>query len=181
MSRFLLLSFGLVFCYATSQTTPYDEKRGIFISADEIQSAVKAPAKTGTQDSVLRVLPMNSEYNVGISVVRRSRVNGKTIPDVLQHHAISEIYEVRRGCGSLVTGGTLINGKELAADDPDVLQQIGPTAEGTDIKGGHSRRLGVGDIAVIPPDTPHGFSEICPEGITYVLVRVDNKRLLQPK
>lgn len=181
MNRNLLTCFGFFFFYAVAQTIPFDEKGATFVTATEIQSAVQQPAKTGTKDAVLRVLPIKNEYNVGISVVRRSRVNGKTVPDALQHHAITEIYEVRQGCGSLVTGGRLIGAKELPADDPDVLQQIGPTAEGRDIDGGHSRRISAGDIAVIPADTPHGFSQICAEGITYTLVRVDNKRLLQPK
>ena len=114
---------------------------------------------------------------MGVSVVRRSRVNGKTVPDALQHHAITEVYEVVSGCGTLATGEMLDGAKEL--EDPDVAREIGPSAEGVTVKGGKAERIGPGDIVIISPDTPHGFTEICREGISYVLVRIDPHRVLQ--
>jgi quercetin dioxygenase-like cupin family protein len=88
---------------------------------------------------------------------------------------------VLEGCGSLTTGGTLANPKEFAKDDPEVLAVIGPTAQGTAIEGGSTRKIGAGDMVVIPVDTPHGFADICREGISYVLVRVDKGRVLKVK
>jgi hypothetical protein len=181
MGRILLFFLVSSFCNVFAQTPTSSKDGAAYISADDIQSAIQKPGDSGVQDAVLRVLPVNRGYNVGVSVVRRTRINGQTVRDALQHHAITEIYEVRQGCGSLVAGGALVGANELPANDPDLLQQIGPTALGTEIKSGQARHIGVGDIVVIPPDTPHGFSEICAEGITYTVVRIDGKRLLRLK
>jgi mannose-6-phosphate isomerase-like protein (cupin superfamily) len=147
----------------------------------QIQDALKQAPKGAVKDAVLRVVSVADEYNVGISVVQRSRVNGKALPDALQHHAITEVYQVTQGCGVLVTGGTLVGAKEMPPNNSDVISQLGPTAEGTGIDGGASQQIGPGDVVIVPPDTPHGFSDICSEGVTYVLVRVDNHRVLKPR
>jgi quercetin dioxygenase-like cupin family protein len=55
---------------------------------------------------------------------------------------------------------------------------MGPTAQGAAIKGGTSRRIGPGDIVIIPANTPHGFADLAPEGIAYMLIRVDAHRVL---
>jgi len=152
----------------------------VFVSDAQIRQAVQNPTG-GVQDALLRVVPVKAGYNIGISVVRRSLVKGKVVPDALQHHSISEVYHVTQGCGTLRTGGTLVGAKEMPADNAAVLTLIGPTAQGAEIKGGSTRQVGPGDVVVIPPDTPHGFSDICPDGITYVLVRVDSAHVLQPR
>lgn len=152
---------------------------GVLIRNTEIQEAISDLPQSGMKDTVLRVVPVENDYNVGVSVVRRSRVNGKTVPDALQHHSITEVYHVLEGCGALTTGGTLAEGKELPMDDPDVLTLIGPTAQGTAIQGGVTRQIGAGDIVVIPANTAHGFSEVCSQGISYILVRMDNRRVLR--
>jgi hypothetical protein len=173
----LMLSGGAFTQNPTSHTAIANQS--ITVTNTEIQQAINDAPKSGTKDTVLRVASIGGEYNVGVSVVRRSRVNGKTVPDALQHHAITEVYEVLAGCGTLATGGILEGAKELPPDDPDVARQIGPSAEGVMVKDGKTERIRPGDIVIIPADTPHGFAEICPEGISYVLVRIDPHRVLQ--
>lgn len=65
-----------------------------------------------------------------------------------------------------------------AADDPDVRTLIGPSAVGKAITGGTMRRVGGGDVVIIPPNTAHGFVELMSDQITYLLVRVDLHRVL---
>ena len=77
------------------------------ISSAEIKAEVERNETGALADSVLRVLPIESKYNVGVSVVRRSQVNGKTPPDATVHDAITEVYQIIEGKGVLVTGGTL--------------------------------------------------------------------------
>ena len=149
-----------------------------FVSNAEI-GAVLAPAATSAvADNVLRVVPIDGEYNVGVSVVRRVKVNGKTPPDAILHHEITEIYHVLKGSGILVTGGTIEGETELPPDDPDVRTLIGPSTVGKVITGGTRRRVGPGDVVIIPPNTAHGFIEITSEQITYLLVRVDPHHVL---
>jgi len=87
------------------------------------------------------------------------------------HDKIDEIYYVLEGGGTLVTGGTLVNGKE-AASNPT----IGPGWRGTGIQRGETR-ITAGDLVFIPAGTPHMFSQI--DGtIRYLTYRVDPSRVL---
>jgi mannose-6-phosphate isomerase-like protein (cupin superfamily) len=144
----------------------------------QVERALRAVPKTGINDIALRVVPVNGEYNVGVFVVRRSLVDGKLAVDAYQHHDITEIYQVVSGNGTLVTGGTLEDAKEIGAGDSSVVKLMGPTAQGVAIKGGTSQRIGPGDIIIIPANTPHGFTDLAPEGIAYVVLRVDVHRVL---
>jgi mannose-6-phosphate isomerase-like protein (cupin superfamily) len=147
----------------------------------EIEQALRVPPRTGIKDATLRVVSIGDDYNVGIFAVRRTPVNGRAVPDAYQHHDITEVYEVVSGGGTLVTGGSLENPTEFRPDDPSVVKLMGPTAQGVAIKGGTSQHIGPGDVVVIPANTPHGFAELAPEGISYVVVRIDPHRVLKPR
>ncbi len=118
-------------------------------------------------------------YNVAVSVVRRSPVDGRTPPDAIVHDPITEVYEIRDGRGILVVGGTLDDPQPFPPDSPIVPGLIGPSARGTTIRGGIRRQVGPGDIVVIPPHTPHGFAELLTPKITYTSVRSDGDRVLR--
>jgi mannose-6-phosphate isomerase-like protein (cupin superfamily) len=153
-----------------------------YVPSAEIRAAVEAPETGPTLDSVLRVVAIGGaiegEYNVGVSVVRRAKVDGRTPPDALSHAAITEVYHVLEGSGVLVTGGSLEGETALPADGRVVRELVGPSSRGSAIAGGTKRRVGPGDIVIVPPNTPHGFLEISSERIVYLLVRVDPQRLL---
>jgi mannose-6-phosphate isomerase-like protein (cupin superfamily) len=155
--------------------------RAATITHGEIERALQVAPKTGIKDAALRVVPVGGEYNVGVFAVRRTPVNGKAVPDAYQHHDITEVYEVVSGGGTLVTGGTLENATEMRRDDPSVVRLMGPTAQGVAIKGGTTRHIGPGDVVVIPANTPHGFADLAPEGISYVVVRVDAHHVLKAR
>jgi mannose-6-phosphate isomerase-like protein (cupin superfamily) len=148
------------------------------ITRAEIEQALQVPPKTGIKDVALRVVSVKGDYNVGVFAVRRTPVNGEAVPDAYQHHEVTEIYNVVSGSGTLVTGGTLEQASEIRQDDPSVMKLMGPTAQGVAIRGGTSQQIGPGDVVVIPANTPHGFTQLGPEGISYVVMRVDPHRLL---
>jgi mannose-6-phosphate isomerase-like protein (cupin superfamily) len=58
-------------------------------------------------------------------------------PRDLVHKNVVELYFVREGSGTLVTGGKIVNNK---------------------IQGGTERIVKAGDVVFIPPGVPHGFS-----------------------
>ena len=149
-----------------------------YVPSAEIRAAVETPATGPTLDSVLRVAAIEGEYNVGVSVVRRAKVDGRTPPDALSHAAITEVYHVLEGSGVLVTGGSLEGATALPADGRTVRELVGPSSRGSAIAGGTERQVGPGDVVIVPPNTPHGFVEISSERIVYLLVRVDPQRLL---
>jgi len=98
----------------------------------------------------------------GISVRRRS----SSVENYAVMHPYSmEIYRVLEGSGTLVTGGTLI--LPLAeSTNPNIVR----TRNG--IQGGLARQVKAGDVLVLQPGTPHWFSDIDGEAITYMESRV---------
>lgn len=161
----------------TSPATP--EPQATVIGSAEIKIELQRNNTGALADSVLRVLPIESKYNVGVSVVRRSQVEGKTPPDAIVHDAITEVYQIIEGNGVLVTGGTLESPTPFPNDGAIVRQKVGPSAFGKAILGGTRHHVGPGDIVVIPPHTAHGFAEISTARIVYTLIRIDPQQILE--
>ena len=89
----------------------------------------------------------------------------------LSHDHVTEIYEILDGEATLLTGGTLKDGKAMTSDaDP----AIGPSHQGV-IEGGTSAMVKPGDLGILAPGTPHEFSRI--DGhVTYLVVRLSRKK-----
>lgn len=149
------------------------------VDSEEIRAAVEGNDAGAFSDTVLRVVPIKSEYNVGVAVVRRSKVDGQTPRDAVVHDAITEVYQIVEGNGVLVTGGTVESATPLSGKSVVVRQAIGPSSLGKVICGGTRRNVGPGDIIVIPPHTAHGFVAITTARIVYTVIRVDSQRLLE--
>jgi mannose-6-phosphate isomerase-like protein (cupin superfamily) len=98
----------------------------------------------------------------GISVRRRS---SSVANYAVMHPYSMEIYRILEGSGTLVTGGVLI--LPLAeSTDPNIIR----TQNG--ISGGLAREVKAGDVLVLQPGTPHWFSNINGDSITYMESRV---------
>jgi mannose-6-phosphate isomerase-like protein (cupin superfamily) len=116
-------------------------------------------------------------YNVGVGVVQRP---GSATQGSIEHDKLTEVYYVLEGTGTLVTGGTQTNAKPVSPESATFRELTGPSSTGTGVAGGQSRRIGPGDVVIIPPGVPHWFSGV--EGtIRYLVVRVDPERLLTLK
>lgn len=148
------------------------------VNNSEIEALVRKVAAVRVSDQAIRVVSVNGEYNVGVSVVSRLKTTGKEAPSGIEHSQITEIYHVISGNGTLVTGGTLKDPKEVPPNNEVVTVLNGPSTEGSGIKDGVSRKIGPGDVVIIPPNTPHWFSEIPTDKIVYLVVRVDSHKVL---
>jgi uncharacterized cupin superfamily protein len=148
------------------------------VSSSEIQALVRKTATAPVSDQALRVVSINGEYNVGVGVVHRAKTAGKDAPGGIEHSQITEIYHVIEGNATLVTGGTMENLTEVPPDSPVVAVLNGPRTRGGPIQNGVSRKIGPGDVVIIPPNTPHWFSEITSDQIVYLVVRVDLHKVL---
>ena len=70
------------------------------------------------------------------------------------HNDLTEIYHIVSGAGTFVTGGAIANPEDRTAG----------------ITGGVARHIEAGDFVILPPGTPHWFSQI-DGSITYVETR----------
>jgi mannose-6-phosphate isomerase-like protein (cupin superfamily) len=90
----------------------------------------------------------------------------RTAPDRAEvHSGISDVWHVLEGGGTLVTGGSLIDGVDTEPGE----------VRGRGITGGESRHVGPGDFSNIPLGVPHWLSKIDGE-IVYVIVKVKSRR-----
>ena len=106
----------------------------------------------------------------GTNAVVRRRVTGPQY--AITHTRELEYMVVIKGSATLVTGGTLIP----PTLDSDIYPNPNPNAiirSRSGVKGGLARKIGVGDVIVNLPGTPHWLSEIDGE-IEYVEIRVPN-------
>ena len=93
------------------------------------------------------------------------------------HDDTAETYIVISGGGTLVTGGSIVNGTRSAPDSEVTKILNGPSCSGAVVGATVSRKMGVGDISVIPAGVPHGWIGITDE-VTYLSVRPDPKKVL---
>jgi mannose-6-phosphate isomerase-like protein (cupin superfamily) len=106
----------------------------------------------------------------GMNAVVRRRVTGPQY--AITHTRELEYIVVTKGSGTMVTGGTLIP----PTIDSDIYPNPDPNATIRSLRGvkdGLARKIGVGDVIINPPGTPHWLSEI--DGvIEYVEIRIPN-------
>jgi len=148
------------------------------VAGAEIQAVVQKNSAATVSDQQIRVVGINDEYNVGVGVVQRAKTNGQVRPNGIEHSQITEVYHVISGNAVFVTGGTMENPKEAAPDSQVVKVLNGPSTTGGAILKGTSRKIGPGDVVVIPPNTPHWFSEISSDQIVYLVIRIDPHKVL---
>ncbi len=95
----------------------------------------------------------------------------------ISHDSTAETYIVISGSGTLVTGGTIVDGRRSAPDSEVTTTLNGPSCSG-DVTGDQVLTpVKVGDIAVIPAGVAHGWTGITTE-VTYLSVRPDPKHVL---
>lgn len=117
----------------------------LFASAADVDAAL-AKAKAahkGDNTNTAEVLVSVGPYPVALEYR-----TGTTAPSV--HKGRAELIYVMDGGCTLVTGGKLVNAKEGA----------GGNESGTAIEGGTPRKISKGDYVMVPPDTPHWYTQV---------------------
>ena len=89
-------------------------------------------------------------------------------PTATIHGALSDLYLVKDGSATLVTGGSLV--------DPQPASRPGDQ-RGSSIRGGVERVVKAGDVVFIPPGMVHGFKDFGDSGsITYLNIHFPWKK-----
>src|ERR1700688_747822 len=177
-------------------------KDSVYISDEDVKAVLKhaVDTKRTIPDNTIRVVDMG-KYQLGVAVIHRGAMGGgggnaaggataanpapacgeqrpgATGPTGIFHDDTAESYVVLSGSATLVTGGTVVNGRRSAPDAEVTTILNGPSCSGTMVEY-TSREIKTGDIIIIPEGVPHGFSAI-PDHVTYLSIRPDLKKVLQ--
>lgn len=169
---------AMVIVFSASSTSAQSVARpteATDVTKAEIDAVLKHPEGGG--DRQIKVVDMG-KYNVAIGVLHRNAVKPSATGTVngIAHTQVTEVYYITSGAGTLVTGGTILNPKPLAADAEVVRLAVGPSVNAT-FQGGQTRKVSAGDMVIIPPGVLHGWAEV-PDHVTYVSVRPDADHVL---
>jgi mannose-6-phosphate isomerase-like protein (cupin superfamily) len=168
----LSLIFTLVFSVGVSaQSAP--PTTATDVSRSDFTTVLKSMNPDGVSDQQIKVVDIG-RYNVAVGVLHRS---AKAKQNAISHSHVTEIYYVLAGAGTFVTGGAMTDASEAAADGTTVKILVGPSTNGSGIRGGESRRIGPGDVVIVPPGVAHWFSAI-EQDLDYLVFRVDGDHVL---
>jgi len=144
------------------------------ITAAQIQAVLSAPSASA--DRLITAVDMGP-YNVGVGVLRRTPTKPGAPVGAIMHEHITEVYYIISGTGTLFTGGEVVDVKAAAADSEIVKVAVGPSSQGTFKSPAQKRKVGPGDVVIIPPGVFHGFDDVT-TGIDYLAVRPDPNHVL---
>jgi len=125
-------------------------------------------------DQQIRVVDMG-KYNLGVGIIHRGPTNDKPGDPITgpYHDYTAETYIILSGGGILTTGGTMVDKKP--SNTINIMN--GPGGNASAGPGAYSRRVGPGDVIIIPPGVLHAWSQIT-DHVTYLSVRPDPDRVL---
>jgi hypothetical protein len=163
------------------------------LSAQAPQSTPARPGMLFTAAEMQRMAAAYPGLNAGVKSIDagahvvdfwlESRKGGKAAAALngIVHRDITEIYHVFQGTASLITGGTIANPQPIAVNVPawkgsSVVFNT-PTTGGA-YRDGTARRVGPGDIIVIPPGTPHQWGDVDSPMLVYFIARIDPSKTL---
>ena len=163
--------FTLSSAVAFSQSAP--PKEAIDIPKSDIDEVLKhAPPAV---DQTLRVVDMG-KYNLAVGIIHRGPTKPGEPAGGISHSDTVETYVIVSGGGTLVTGGTIVNGKP-APPNSDVVKILNGPSVGGRIENGLSRKVAPGDVIIIPNNVPHGWTDIT-DHVDYLSVRPDPNKVL---
>ena len=120
---------------------PTDRTRATHFSAADLQAAL-AKLPTDRPNAAARVFTLDP-YNVAVEQ-RQPRAQGAA-----SHADRAELFYVINGTGTMLTGGTITDGKVS-----------GVNTQGTTISGGTRIEFKTGDFIMVPSGVPHQFVDL---------------------
>lgn len=171
-----VIVFGLVYALATTasaQSSGTPPTTATDITRAESMRVLESMNPDAVADQQIKVVDIG-KYNVAVGILHRSVKAKQT---AISHSQVTEIYYVIDGAGTFVTGGTMTNASAAPADGATVKILVGPSTTGRGIEGGERRRIGPGDIIIVPPGVAHWFSAI-EKDLDYLVFRVDADHVL---
>ena len=159
MANSRILAPVLLLALSTAAQTP--PLPATDVSSSDIQAFINALPKDAVSDKPIRIVDVGG-YHVGVYGVLRPKAVSQEAN--MHNTKVTEIYYILNGNATLVTGGTL--------PDPKPLRGSATTMQSPGITGGVSRKVGPGDVVIIPGKTPHWFSSQDAD-LRYLIFRPD--------
>jgi mannose-6-phosphate isomerase-like protein (cupin superfamily) len=139
LSVVVIVAFGSI-VHAQAPAPTDRSKATLFTSADLKAALGKLP--TDRPSASVRVFTLDP-YNVAVEQ-RQPRPQGAS-----QHEDRAELFYVIAGSGTMLTGGTITDGKPSGAN-----------VQGTTISGGTRLAFNPGDFIMVPSGVPHQFVDL---------------------
>ena len=124
-------------------------------------------SKNGTQPAPITYFDKNkvsAAFAKGMPLIEISNykvhASRRTEPGMAEVHVKdTDIIYVLEGSATLVTGGTVVDGKTTAQDE----------IRGKEISGGKAQKITKGDVVIVPAGTPHWFKDVQGPVLYYVV------------
>jgi mannose-6-phosphate isomerase-like protein (cupin superfamily) len=172
----LLAMLAILFVAAQAVTRAQSgipQRSAVDVTNADIRATIRTAPADGVMDQQIRVVDIG-KYNVAVGVLHRA---AKAKQTAISHAQVTEVYHIIEGAGTFVTGGEMVEPAPSPADGNTVKVLVGPSTGGTSIRGGQSRKVGPGDVIVIPPGVAHWFSAV-ESDMNYLVVRIDAEHVL---
>ncbi len=144
--KLLAIALSVIACAGSASAqaptpAPTDRTKATHFKAADLQAALaKLPADRPAGS--VRVFTLDP-YNVAVEQ-RQPRAQGASL-----HQDRAELFYVIDGSATMITGGTIPDGK-----------QSGTNIQGTSITGGTRLEFNKGDFIMVPSGVPHQFVDI---------------------
>src|SRR5262245_37905254 len=156
--RRILVTLSILATAATiptiAQTTP--PTLATDIPAAAIQAVLNSQPPAG--DKLIKSVDIGT-YGVGVGILHRGTTRPGAPVGAINHTQLTEIYYVISGTATLLTGGTVTNVNAIAADSDIVKIDVGPSNQGVFERPAQRRKIGPGDVVIIPAGVYHGFDD----------------------
>jgi len=137
-----LLSFVMAAAQAAAQAPPVP---AVHITPAEIAAVLETAIAKSAVDQPIKAVDVHGGRTL-VAMLHRDRAEA----GALIHERVTETYYILHGSGTMVTG---------------------PSLSGTR-QGGESRKVGPGDVIIVPAGTPHSFDQL-DSPISYLVFRFD--------
>jgi mannose-6-phosphate isomerase-like protein (cupin superfamily) len=143
----------------------------------------EALMKGNIADTPARMMNVNNAASLGAFILHMEPRKPAAAPapvNSFYHAEISEMYYILRGSGVAMLGGELENATWDDSNSASIRVVRGPSANGV-MKNAVAQKFSAGDIIIVPPGTPHGFTYQVDETTDIVRAVVDHTRALELK
>ena len=148
----LVANGKVVGAIGVSGNTPQEDEEIALAGAAAFDAALSSPLAPVTH---LPAKQVSQAFVKGMPLVRGTNfkidASHRDEPGIVEvHNRDTDIIYMLKGTATLVTGGTVIDGKTI---EPEEIR-------GRQSQGGESRTITKGDVVVIPNGTPHWFKAL---------------------